>query len=58
LRSESVDIYFRIKSTATNVVPIAAAATGTLTLLGAAYYLVRRMQTSRSVIRLLKSSRK
>ena len=58
LRSESVDIYFRIKSQSTSALPVAAASTGILTLICGAYYLIRRMQSARSVIRLLKSSKR
>ena len=58
LRSESVDIYFRIKSQATSALPIAATSVGTLTLIGGAYFLIRRMQNARSVVRLLKSSKR
>lgn len=58
LRSESVDIYFRIKSAEVGILPIAAATAGGLTLVALAYFILRRLQSSRSVIKFLRSSQR
>ncbi len=56
LRSESVDIYFRVKSQGGNVWPIALGIISLFVLAGGAYYLIRRMRDTRSVIRYLRTS--
>lgn len=58
LRSESVDIYFRIKTAKTGVLPIAVATASGLALVGGAYFLLRRMQNVRSAVRILRSSQR
>jgi cysteine-rich repeat protein len=56
LRSESVDIYFHVKSKERNLVPIVIGVLCLLLLIAAASYLIRRMRETRTVIRYLKGS--
>lgn len=52
LRSESVDVYFRIKSKEIPIVPIAAGS-GILILMGGALFIVRRMLQAKNAVSIL-----